>query len=79
MSTLFEVLYRAPGGPAREARLAAAVRPLAGELTFREPPAGGSGPVTLTFEYRDRASAEAAAALFRAQGEHVEGPGDYGD
>lgn len=79
MSVMLEVLCRSPRDAEREARLAGAVRPAGGELTYCEDADRVGGPVTLTFEFADRGRAEQAAALLREHGEHVEGLGDYGD
>ncbi|MBX9580859.1 MAG: hypothetical protein K2X87_11175 [Gemmataceae bacterium] len=77
MSFMFEVLYRSPPDPAREAGISDHVGRLGGRLTCREEP-DGDGPVCLTYEFADRVVAEEAAGLLRSRGEHVEGPGDYG-
>lgn len=78
MSYMFEVLYRSPPDPAREAGISDHVGRFGGRLTDREEPAG-VGPVCLTYEFSDRDIADRAAESLRARGEHVEGPSDYGD
>ena len=70
---------RPPADPAREAALADRVSRLGGRLDYREAPDDGRpGGVCLTFEFPDIDRARAAAEPLRAQGEHVEGPSDYG-
>jgi hypothetical protein len=39
----------------------------------------GLGPVCLTYEFSGFQEAQEAASRLRSQGEHVEGPMDYGD
>lgn len=79
MSTMFEVYYRAPADPSREAALAERVSGLGGRLDYREgPDEGGPDAVCLTFEFNDPGRAREAADSLRRQGEHVEGPVDYG-
>jgi hypothetical protein len=79
MSFMFEVYYRPPADPAREAALTERVSCLGGRLDYREVPAEGMpGGVCLTFEFPDIDRARAAAEALLAQGEHVEGPVDYG-
>ena len=76
---MFEVYYRPPADPEREATLTERVSSLGGRLDYREVPAEGqTGGVCLTFEFGDPDRAQAAADALRAQGEHVEGPVDYG-
>ncbi len=80
MSVMFEVLYKAPSDPQREAVISERVVRFGGRLTFREEPNDvGRGPVCLTFEFNDFEVATDAASSLRSQGEHVEGPMDYGD
>ena len=80
MSYMFEVYYKPPVDASREAALAERVSRLGGRLDFREAPAEGElGGVCLTFEFNDLDGAWGAAKALRAQGEHVEGPVDYGD
>jgi hypothetical protein len=79
MSYMFEVYYRSPEDPTREAMLTECVSRLGGRFDYREAPTEGlSGGVCLTFEFSDVDRARAAAELLRAQGEYVEGPVDYG-
>jgi hypothetical protein len=80
MSFMFEVLYKSPADLGREAVISERVSRFGGRLTFREEPeAPGAGSVCLTYEFNDRADAAKAASFLRQQGEHVEGPMDYGD
>ena len=80
MSFMFEVYYKAPPDPRKEADLAQRVAGLGGRLDHREmAEPGANGAVCLTFEFDGRANAEAAARVLREQGEHVEGPVDYGE
>ncbi len=79
MSSMFEVYYRSPADPAREAALVECVSSHGGRLDYREAPDGNqSGSICLTFEFGDREQARAAAESLRWRGEHVEGPVDYG-
>jgi hypothetical protein len=79
MTYMFEVNYRPPEDPQREASLAERVSHLGGRLDYREVPIEGlPGGVCLTFEFNDIDTARAAAETLRAQGEYVEGPVDYG-
>jgi hypothetical protein len=77
MSFMFEVYYRLPADPRREAALTARVSCLGGRLSYREAPAEKGG-VCLTYEFDEPDQAAAAAQALREQGEHVEGPVDYG-
>ena len=80
MSVMFEVLYKSPPDPRREAVISERVGELGGRLTYREEPdVIGAGPVCLTYEFNDFPEAREAASRLRSQGEHVEGPMDYGD
>lgn len=80
MSFMFEVLYKAPPDLRREAAISGRVGQFGGRLTYREEPdAGGTGPVCLTYEFSDLSVARQAASCLRQEGEHVEGPTDYGD
>ncbi|MEO6808097.1 MAG: hypothetical protein ABI353_03165 [Isosphaeraceae bacterium] len=80
MSFMFEVLYKPPSDPRREAVISESLRPFGGSLTCREEPdAVEAGPVCLTFEFPDLRVAEEAATCLRTRGEHVEGPVDYGN
>ena len=80
MSYMFEVYYKAPADPEKEAALSQQVLKHGGRLDYREDPeeTGSSRAVILTYEFDDFGQAEAAAESLRQQGEHVEGPGDYG-
>ena len=82
MSFMFEVLYKSPSDKRREAAISESVCRLGGSLTCREEPDNptfATGPICLTFEFDDRQVAQRAATCLRSQGEHVEGPVDYGD
>lgn len=78
MSYMFEVFYRRPPDPKREARLTEQVEQFGGRLSFREGEGNGAGSVCLTYEFDDVQNAENAAEALRQRGEHVEGPVDYG-
>jgi hypothetical protein len=76
---MFEVYYGTPEDPQREQSLAERVSHLGGRLDYREVPIEGlPGGVCLTFEFDNIDRARAVAEALRAQGEHVEGPVDYG-
>ena len=80
MSAMFEVLYKSPANSGREAVISERVGKFGGRLTYREEPdLAGVGPVCLTYEFSDLGIAREAATTLRSQGEHVEGPSDYGD
>jgi len=80
MSVMFEVLYKSPPDPEREAVISERAGQFGGRLTYREEPdLVGTGPVCLTYEFNGFQEAEEAASRLRTQGEHVEGPMDYGD
>ena len=79
MSYMFEIYYKAPPDAQRESRLTEQLSGLGGQLTYREPPDHEAHTVCLTFEFDQRDMAEFAAQSLRSQGEHVEGPVDYGD
>jgi hypothetical protein len=77
---MFEVFYKSPPDPRRELVISERVSQLGGRLTYREEPVeGNSAPVCLTYEFNGYEQAEKAALQLRSQGEHVEGPMDYGD
>ena len=76
MSYMFEVYYRPPANPAREADLAKQVAVFGGWLDYREDATENTG-IILTFEFNDREMAMKAAELLRQHGEHVQGPMDY--
>lgn len=79
MSYMFEVYYKVPPDLRKEAKLTQKLLRLGGRLTFRE---GAdeyeSASLCLTYEFDDLSLAETAAESLRQQGEHVEGPVDYG-
>jgi hypothetical protein len=76
---MFEVYYRPPANPQRDAALSNKIASFGGRLDFLEIPGEGeSGGVCLTFEFDDPEQARKAAETLRRQGEHVEGPTDYG-
>jgi hypothetical protein len=76
---MFEVYYPPPEDLPKEASLAERVSRFGGRLDYREVPEGeGQGGVCLTFEFPEFDQARAAADWLRGQGEHVEGPMDYG-
>jgi hypothetical protein len=79
MSFMFEVLYKPPANPAKEAAVTDRVAALGGRLDFREDAdEHGLGGVCLTYEFDDLEKATNAADALRQVGEHVEGPVDYG-
>ena len=79
MSVMFEVYYKAPLDPIKEAKLNVQISKFGGHLTFREnPDQYESASVCLTYEFDDLSLAGLATKLLREQGEHVEGPVDYG-
>jgi hypothetical protein len=76
---MFEVYYRSPADPDREAALAQRAAELGGRLDYRESAQGqANGSICLTFQFGRREDAEIAVRVLREQGEHVEGPVDYG-
>jgi hypothetical protein len=79
MSFMFEVFYKPPANPAKEAAVTDRVATLGGRLDFREEgDEHGLGGVCLTYEFEDLGRAAKAADVLRQLGEHVEGPVDYG-
>lgn len=79
MSVMFEVYYKAPPDPIKEERLTVQISRYGGHLTFREDPnQHGAASVCLTYEFDDLSLAGTVTKLLRQQGEHVEGPVDYG-
>ena len=79
MSFMFEVYYKPPANPAKEAAVTDRVATLGGRLDFREEgDEHGLGGVCLTYEFEDLERATNAAAALRQLGEHVEEPVDYG-
>ena len=80
MSFMFEVYYGRPADVPKEATLTAKVSSLGGRLTYREVPEKDElGGICLIYEFDDLNQAELAAKILREQGEHIEGPMDYGD
>ena len=81
MSVMFEVYYRRPQDVARETRLTEQVVSIGGRFDFWEESElpGACNYVCLTYEFDGWHQAEHAAAVLRGQGEHVEGPQEYGD
>jgi hypothetical protein len=76
----FGVYFRAPGKRPQEEALTQRVAGLGGRLDHREAPQSEtSGAICLTFEFDVRDQADAAAQVLREQGEHVEGPMEYGN
>lgn len=79
MTVMFEVYYKAPANAAKETALTQKVSSLGGRLDYREDTDEQERVgICLTFEFEDFESAQIAAQKLREQGEHVEGPGDYG-
>ncbi len=81
MSVMFEVYYRRPQDVAREARLTEQIVSLGGRFDFWEENEipDVCSYVCLTYEFDEWPQAELVAAVLREQGEHVEGPQEYGD
>ena len=79
MSYMFEVCYKAPADLNKESALTQRVAVMGGRLDFREETNGKMDSVCLTYEFDNYDSALKAANALREQGEHVEGPADYGD
>jgi hypothetical protein len=76
---IFEVYYKPPADPKKEAAILERVAKLGGRLDYREEPQdNAAASVCLTYEFDRLEQAEAAADALRRQGEHVEGPQDYG-
>ena len=79
MSFMFEVYYKPPADPAKEAALTDRVTALGGRLDYREDANGnGLSGVCLTYAFDSQDLAQKAADILRQFGEHVEGPTDYG-
>jgi len=79
MSFMFEVYYKPPADPKKEATVTNRVGSLGGRLDYREDPdEQGLTGVCLTYEFDDFDAAAKAAEALRQLGEHVEGPVDYG-
>ena len=72
--------YKSPSDKARETKITGVVLKKGGRLDYREnPPDWEIGSICLTYEFDEHDSAKAAASQIRQQGEHVEGPVEYGD
>jgi hypothetical protein len=79
MSFMFEVYYKPPCDPAKEAALTDRVAALGGRLDFREDADElRVGGVCLSYEFDELEKARKAADELRDLGVHVEGPTDYG-
>ena len=79
MSYMFEVYYKPPANPVKEAAVTNRVTSLGGRLDYREgAEEHGLGGICLTYEFDDFEHAAKAADVLRQLGEHVEGPVDYG-
>ena len=80
MSYMFEVYYKPPADRKKEAVVTNRVASLGGRLDYREEDSEerGMAGVCLTFEFDDLEKAAKAAEVLRQNGEHVEGPVDYG-
>jgi len=75
---MFEVYYKPPSDPDREARLLQIVVAAGGRLDYRESLEGdGYTSVCLSYEFDDLAAANTAGDQIRSLGEHVEGPCQY--
>ena len=79
MSFLVEVYSRPPANTEKEAAPGRQVTALDGRLDHREEVRSGANSICLPYEFDDWDSARAAAERLREQGEHVEGPVDYGE
>jgi hypothetical protein len=76
---MFEVFYSLPPNKSKEGAVAETVASFGGRLGYRESINGDkTAAVCLSFEFDNLEQAEAAATLLRGQGEHVEGPMEYG-
>jgi hypothetical protein len=76
---MFEVYYKLPADLKKEAAIQERVAGLGGRLDYREEVReDGTASVCLTYEFDRAEQAEAAAESLRRQGEHVEGPQEYG-
>jgi hypothetical protein len=79
MPFMFEVYYRQPENPTKEAAITERVVSLGGRLDFREGThTDSSQTICLTYEFADYSAANEAADELRRRGEYVEGPVDYG-
>jgi hypothetical protein len=77
VSFMFDVYYKPPADPAKEAALTDRVTNLGGRLDSREEATEWIG-ICLSYEFDSLDSAQRAADVLRELGEHVEGPMDYG-
>jgi hypothetical protein len=77
MSVMIEIYYRKPVDLQREAVIGKCLTNLEGKVTYREDDSRDT--ICLTAEFNSWEKAQAASAALRAEGEHVEGPSDYGD
>lgn len=77
MSCMFEVYYKPPADPQKEADVTKRVVRFNGRLSFREGDENGSRSICLTYEFDDLERAQASAQSLREAGEHVEGPVAY--
>lgn len=79
MSYMFEVYYKPPADPEKEAVIAMQMASFGGHLDYREDAESHSlGGICLTYEFCDFDTALKAANVLRRLGEHVEGPVEYG-
>ena len=79
MCYMFEVFYSLPPNESREGALSKTVANFGGHLGYRESiNRDKNATVCLSFEFSNLKQAEAAATALRGQGEHVEGPMEYG-
>jgi hypothetical protein len=79
MSYMVEIHYVPPANPTKESALLKCIAELGGRLDYREEPNGERRQnICLTYEFDDLEQAATAAERLRQQGEHVEGPQDYG-
>ncbi|MGD9857071.1 MAG: hypothetical protein AB7U20_19150 [Planctomycetaceae bacterium] len=77
MSYMFEVYYKPPPDPRKEADVTNRVARSGGRLSCREGDESGLRSICLTYEFDNLQRAEAAAQSLRELGEHVEGPVEY--
>ncbi len=77
MSFMLEVFYRSPSDASRESAITERVQTFAGQPSYREDAEPGRS-ICLTYEFPSWEAAQRAASDLQRQGEHVEGPVDYG-